>query len=412
MQPDDRRPVDVSVIIPTFNRSRLLAEALRGLARQSIGTDQFEVIVADDGSGDDTAAVVATFSDRLQLTYHHQEDQGFRVAAARNAGARLASGPILVFLDTGALVGPDYLAAHLRAHGDRTTPRVVIGYAYAYRPEDPTPGLGDTVRRLLPEKVLDVYRDDPSLHDIRHGAFLRCGFQPADLAIPWMLLWATNCSVRAEDYWAAGGFDEDFRRWGVEDMEIGFRLFRQGAEFVLSREAWVIEAPHDRDEEGNRAGNHHNIGLFLSKHPEPVAEIGWSLLTKDLYWPWEDDYQALLDWARKSVEIDVAADLHAESRRLLPGERIAVFGCGGEIPPSMPPVVAVDFDHQLLTRALRDGRHSGHHAIGVRTPLAAQSVDVVLITMRMAGIWQRWGLDVLAEARRVGREVRALGFGV
>ncbi len=412
MQSSGSRDVEISVIIPTYNRSGLLAEALRGLARQSIGADRFEVIVADDGSDDDTAAVAATFADRLRLIYHHQEDQGFRVAAARNAGARLASGPILVFLDTGALIGPRYLEAHLRAHGGGDTPRVVIGYAYAYRPEDPTPGLGEMVGRLVPEKVLDVYRDDPSLHDIRHGAFLRCGFQLGRLALPWMLLWATNCSVRAEDYWAVGGFDEDFRRWGVEDMEIGFRLFRHGAEFVLSRDAWVIEAPHERDEEGNTAGNHHNIGLFLSKHPEPVAEIGWSLLTKDLYWPWEDDYLALLEWTRKSIEIDVAAELHAASSQILPGERVAIFGCGAEIPPTMSSAVAFDFDNDLLTRALQSGKHTGHHAIGLRTGLPDQSVDVVLITMRMAGIWQRWGLDVVAEARRIGREVRALGFGV
>ncbi|MGI5152082.1 glycosyltransferase [Plantactinospora sp. CA-294935] len=409
---ESSRDVKVSVILPTYNRCELLAEALRGLARQSLPTEEFEVIVADDGSSDATAAVVKSFSDRLRLRYHFQEDHGFRVAAARNAGARLASAPILVFLDTGALVGPDYLREHLAAHGDGSARRAVIGYAYAYRPEDPTPGLAEMVGRLLPERVLTAYANDPSIFDIRHGAFLRCGFDPGRLVVPWILLWATNCSIRTEDYWAVGGFDEDFQRWGVEDMEIGLRLHRRGVEFVVSRSAWVIEAPHDRDWEGNRQGNHHNIGVLLGKHPEPVAEIGWSLITKDLYWPWEDDYQALLDWTARARDLDVTAELREAAAGLRPGERVAVFGSGGSVPAELSSAVLVDFDEELLRQALARGGRVGHHAIGVRTPLPEQSVDVVLMTSRLTGLWDRWNLDLVAEARRIGREIRAFGFGL
>jgi glycosyltransferase involved in cell wall biosynthesis len=409
---ESSRAARIAVVIPTYNRSALLAEALRGLARQSLPVDEFEVIVADDGSSDDTPAVVAAYSDRLRLKYHHQQDLGFRVAAARNAGARLATAPILTFLDTGALVGPDYLRHHLEAHGDGAEHRAVVGYAYAYRPEDPTAGLAEMVGRLLPERILDVYAGDPSFFDIRHGAFLRCGFEPGRLAVPWILMWATNCSIRTDDYWAIGGFDEDFQRWGVEDMEIGFRLFRHGVKLVASRAAWVIEAPHDRDWTGNLEGNHHNIGLLLSKHREPVAEIGWSLINKDLYWPWEDDYRALLDWTAAARELDVSKELQDAAGRLGPGERVAIFGCGGALPAGLPPATVFDFDADLLRQALSGGGgHAGHHAIGLRTPLPDQSVDVVLMTSRLAGVWDRWQLDLVAEARRIGREVRALGLG-
>jgi hypothetical protein len=318
-----------------------------------------------------------------------------------------------VFLDTGALVGPDYLREHLRAHGDGDTHRAVIGYAYAYRPEDPTPGLDQMVGRLLPERVVQAYAGDPSFFDIRHGTFLRCGFEPARLTVPWMLLWATNCSIRADDYWAIGGFDEDFQRWGVEDMEIGLRLFKHGVEFVVSRSAWVIEAPHDRDWESNLRGNHHNIGLLLDKHREPVAEIGWSLINRDLYWPWEDDHQALLDWTAKARDLDVSAELDEAVNRLRPGERVAVIGCGANLPRALRAAAVFDFDADALRQAVAGGGgHVGHHAIGIRTPLPDQSVDVVLLTSRLHGIWDRWNLDLVAESRRIGREVRALGYGL
>lgn len=401
----------ISVIIPTFNRCELLRELLRGLSRQQFPNHEFEVIVVDDGSTDDTAEIAKSFAETLRLEYHYQENLGFRVAAARNAGARLATAPLLIFLDTGTLIGPDLLRNHSEAHHADPEHHVVIGYAYAYRPEDPTPGLPEAVQRLRPEKVVDFYRDDPSFWDIRHGAFLECGFDVNARTVPWILLWATNCSVRADDFWAVGGFDEDFQRWGVEDMELGFRLHRHGIPFTVSRDAWVIEAPHDRDWDGNAIGNRRNMGQLLQKFPEPVIEIGWALIHKDLYWPWEDDYQQLGKWTAQVRALDVSQELREVSTIVGPADRIAVFGCGGEVPLTLPPAVLVDFDRELLDRALADGRHTGHHAIGLRTPLPDQSVDLVVLTSRLSGLWNRWGLELVAEARRVGREVRACGLG-
>ncbi|TDC44243.1 glycosyltransferase [Micromonospora sp. KC213] len=400
----------VSVVIPTYNRCALLAETLRGLARQNLPTDEFEVIVADDGSSDATPDVVKSFADRLRLKYHFQEDLGFRVSAARNAGVRLADAPLLVFLDTGALVGPDYLRHHLAAHADPATPRAVIGYAYAYRPEDPTPGLAAMVDRALPERVVDIYSGDPSFWDNRHGEFLACDFDPGRRVVPWMLFWATNCSVRTEDYWAVGGFDEDFQRWGVEDMELGFRLFQRNIPFTLSRSAWVIEGPHEREWESNMDSNHHNIEMLLNKHPEPVNEIGFALLTKDQYWSWENDYRALLDWAAEARDLDVAKELQEAVEGLQPGDRVAVLGCGPQVPAGLSSAVLFDFDRDLLERALANTAYTGHHALGLRTPLPDHSVDVVLITSRLRGMFDRWGLDLVREARRIGREVRAPGL--
>ncbi|WP_436741524.1 glycosyltransferase [Streptomyces radiopugnans] len=395
-----------SVIVPTFNRAALLVETLRGLARQNINRSEFEVIVVDDGSTDKTAKVVESFAQRLNIKYVFQEDKGFRVAAARNAGARLAAADILVFLDTGAMVGPDYLRHHLAAHGSSTEHRAVVGYAYAYRPEDPTAGLAQMCGRLLPERLLDVYAHDPSFWDIRHGAFLRCGWDLSRLAVPWILLWATNCSVRADDYWAVGGFDEDFQCWGVEDMEFGLRLFKHGVRFVVSHGGWAVEAPHERDWDGNAEGNRHNIGQLLAKHREPVTEIGWSLINSDLYWPWEDDYRALLKWTTEARGMNVEDEIASAVHDLGSGDRVAVFGCGSSVPGSLEQAKLFDFDATLLPRY----GGAACQAIGLRTPLPDHSVDVVVLTSRLTGLWGRWNLQILAEARRVGREVRAPGL--
>lgn len=395
-----------SVIIPTFNRAPLLAETLRGLARQHRDPDDFEVVVIDDGSTDATPEVVKSFEDRLHLSYAFQEDRGFRVAEARNRGARLATSDTLVFVDTGAVVGPDFLSAHLKALGDGGRPRAVVGYAYAYRPEDPTSGLAEMSGRVLPERLPEVYRHDPSFWDNRHGTFMRCDWDLQRLTVPWFLLWATNCSMRTDLYWAVNGFDEDFQRWGVEDMELGLRLFKHGVEFVVSHDAWAVETPHERDAENNTESNNHNIAQMHDKHPEPVVEIGWDLIRTDRYWHWEDDYRRVLQWTDEVRDRDVSDEIAAAVAGLGDTDQVAVIGCGGRVPESLKNAQLFDFDPDHA-RAHGD---AGRHAIGMRTRLPDRSVDVVVLTSRLSGLWERWNLQILAEARRIGLEVRAPGL--
>jgi glycosyltransferase involved in cell wall biosynthesis len=86
----------VSVIIPTYNRRDELRQTLEALAAQEFPAAEFEVIVADDGSSDDSAEVAASFDGPLRLKYVWQEDLGHRCAAARNFGARQAGRPRLL----------------------------------------------------------------------------------------------------------------------------------------------------------------------------------------------------------------------------------------------------------------------------------------------------------------------------
>jgi glycosyltransferase involved in cell wall biosynthesis len=90
----------VSVVIPTYNRSELVVQAIESVLAQTY-TD-FEIIVADDGSTDDTAARIQPYLDRI--IYAKQRNRG--VAAARNTGIRLAKGEFVCFLDSDDLWEP------------------------------------------------------------------------------------------------------------------------------------------------------------------------------------------------------------------------------------------------------------------------------------------------------------------
>jgi glycosyltransferase involved in cell wall biosynthesis len=394
------------VVVPTYNRHELLRLTLDSLVGQRLPPEEFEVIVSDDGSRDQTAALVDSYRSRLNLQYWFQEDQGYRAATARNAGARLAAGSVLLFLDSGVVAGPDLVRSHLDRHAAYPAGgRAVLGYTYGYRPEESPPaGLAEALRQESPEQVFGRYQDDPALQEFRHEEFAAVGFDLNRRAVPWLLFWTLNVSVNATDFRSVGGFDDDFRGWGVEDLELGYRLSRhRGVEFVGSRECWAFDMPHERDMSANLASNNRNVLQFLHKHPAPEVELCWALFVQDQMWPLEDAFRDVLDWTAKARDLTVVDEIGSGLRDLPEGARVAVFGCGRDVPARLPPCTLADFDRRLLADV--DERHDTLHAIGVRTPLPDQSVDLVLITSRLRGLWDRWGAHILHEAHRIGAAV-------
>ena len=101
---------EVSVIIPTRNRSKLLELSLRSVLWQR--SVDFETIVVDDGSTDDTPRMLRSLGDRIRV-FRHERSQG--VSAARNRGIAEARGEWVAFLDDDDLWAPDKLELQLQA---------------------------------------------------------------------------------------------------------------------------------------------------------------------------------------------------------------------------------------------------------------------------------------------------------
>ena len=117
----------ISVIVPTFNRAALLRASLESLARQSISPNEFEVVVVDDGSSDETASVCNTFSSRMDVRYFRIENSG--ISAAKNLGVLASAGSILLFFDDDDVAHRHLLFEHLRKHRQHREENVaVLGY--------------------------------------------------------------------------------------------------------------------------------------------------------------------------------------------------------------------------------------------------------------------------------------------
>lgn len=397
------RAARVSVVIPTYNRADLLRRTLDSLAEQNFAATDSEVVVSDDGSSDHTAEVVRSYRGLLRMRYHFQEDLGFRAAAARNAGARLATAPVLAFLDTGVLPNTNFLRETLYEHRAR---RAVMGYVHGFHGFTPAPTLDDPRVQLPVHAIHHQLAGDRRFRDSRHYVFSMADFDLSRLVVPWWICWTSNFSVRAQDFWLAGGFDEDFRSWGSEDVELAYRLHRHGVPFTLSRAAWSVELPHHRETAANHESSVHNTELMFRKHPEPMMELCSFLTSYAHDIEAETVCGALLDWRRRSAGRQVTAELAAAVGT--PPGRVAVFGSGGAVPASWATdgcaYTLLDFDGDLLA-GLR-GPFTTRQAIGLRSGLPDSDADVVVLTSRLAGLWPQWNGPLLAEAHRVGREVR------
>jgi hypothetical protein len=258
---------------------------------------------------------------------------------------------------------------------------------------------------MSPEEVIDLYGpEEPLFVDCRHEYFVKFAHLVPPELEPWYLYWTGNCAVPADRFREVGGFDEEFQSYGAEDVDLGFRLSRLGMPFALSREAWSVDTPHERDVDEGVVTSKSNVLVMLRKYETPVLELSWATCTRDWLWRLGLEHQALAHWVGAAPAADVSAEV-ADLLSVVPRDAtIAVFGCGSPAPDR--PGFYFDFDRTVVEAIGEGPGRSGRQAIGIRTNLADSAVDVVVVTTRLHGLWETWGADIMAEAHRIGATVR------
>jgi len=210
----------ISVIVTTYNRPDALRRVLEGLAQQHVAPD--EVIVADDGSGPETRRLVETQSHRVdyRLDYVWQPDQGFRLAAIRNAAIGRAQGDYIVCLDGDCLPGRYFIADHRHL----AEPGCFFQGGRVLVSERRSPDFSYRRSRSFSGLMKDLIRGD--LGNAHH--LLRLPLWPARRSRRLSGIRSCNMGFWRSDLYAVNGFNEDFVGWGREDSELAVRLFRYG----------------------------------------------------------------------------------------------------------------------------------------------------------------------------------------
>jgi glycosyltransferase involved in cell wall biosynthesis len=255
---------NVSIIIPTYNRCELLSYTLTSIVAQQINKSLIEVIVVDDGSDDNTKQVVECFKEALDIHYLYQEDLGFRVASARNMGLQCACGDIVIFVDSGIVLSTGCIEAHLNAHASENN-AAVIGYIYCLQVHDHKLDIFSDFRQSEPDRLID--RLGMEYGDVREKVYKECDSNLSRLPAPWVLFWTGNVSARTSKIKEVGMFDANFdMHWGMEDVDLGYRLYKHNTKFILSRDARSFHYPHPSDKKKKLKDEEHNKTYFDNKH--------------------------------------------------------------------------------------------------------------------------------------------------
>lgn len=207
-----------TVVIATYNRSRLLKRVLRSLNEQDLPRDRFEVIVVDDGSTDDTQQALDDFKPNFKLVRLKQSNQG--PGAARNLAIRAAANEIIVSLDDDVVPDGRLLQIHLEAHQKEEKLAATGIMALP---------VGSRLSGWLEWEARSLQK--------QYNAMIRRTWRPTPRQF-----YTANASFRRSDALASGLFDPTFRR--AEDVEFAYRLSDIGVNFDFLPDAVVFHEPN------------------------------------------------------------------------------------------------------------------------------------------------------------------------
>lgn len=239
-----------AVIVTTYNRPDALAAVFAGYFAQS--DSDFELLVADDGSTNETRLLIEENAARAPFPLHHvwQEDRGFRPGAARNRAVAHTQAEYLIFVDGDCIPARDFVRRHKSLaeknyflSGNRVllsesfTRRALAGQLPLHR--------WRATRWLQAWMARDVNRLLPLL-TLRDTPFRKRWPQQ------WQGVKTCNLSLWRADFMRVNGFDESYSGWGLEDSDLAIRLIHAGVHHKSARFAtpvfhlWHRESDRDR----------------------------------------------------------------------------------------------------------------------------------------------------------------------
>lgn len=201
----------ISVVVPVYNAKKTLALCLESIINQSY--KNFEIIVIDDASKDDSIEIAKRFKCRI---VRHKKNLG--PSATRNDGAKNAKGAIILFLDSDIALKKDALELIIKDFKNKKDVACILG-VYGKRP-------------LIRDSIFEEYR----VLQEHHWKVSSAGYIDS--------ITSSICAIKKDAFFRAGGFDEKYRGADVEDTEFGHRISNRYGIFMDKR----VQGYHDSDD--------------------------------------------------------------------------------------------------------------------------------------------------------------------
>lgn len=357
------RPL-ISILLCSYNRETKVRKFFESLLGQTIERQDFEVICVNDGSYDATGEIMKEYLKVFRGKYiEHPKNLG--LSAARNSALREAKGKLVLFINDDTYLEPHALDQHVLSHCERGFGSFAV--------------LGDIPfhKDIENRAISKAFTDHNLLFPVRgYSESIFYGFDhfvTGNLSVPLDL-------IRELDE----GFDESFKKYGCEDIEFGYRLWRIGLRVTLNLGAKVS---HDHlmtvdDYISRELSNNANLVQFVAKHPELVSQyLGVGRMTELVLLEWAEYIDSQRDvvadavsYVRSVQEIDVSAvdpkfslDLVAnigENLAIIRDyyKKLAIIGAFGDFLDIREKIVVSDFgipnarSFNFVVRAVGDDR--------------------------------------------------------
>ena len=233
----------ISIVIPTKGRIETLRKSLDRLKQQTLPADRYEIIVVDNAPDYSAENVVKDISARTPVSIRYFRGPDAGVCPSRNIGVLAARAEIILMIGNDIIAEDTFLYQHLKSH------EIFPSNNFAVL------GLTKLYPDVLQSPFMKTWGDMPYA-EIEGKTEIPC----------WFFI-TNNISFKKSFFVRCGMFSEDFRRVGFEDIELGFRLYKNGLRIVYNSDA---VAYHDHlysvEEACHQQINHgYNFGILITK---------------------------------------------------------------------------------------------------------------------------------------------------
>lgn len=206
----------ISVVMATYNRAETIRTTLDHLCNQTLDANEYEVIVIDDGSPDNTIEVLKEYETKVNFKFSWYTHQNSGPGYTQNVGIRHAISPVVLLIADDIFLQPAALKEHLKIHVEH--------------PEENVATLGQVMQSSKVQDSVFMKTWDPfKFQDLK-------GIRE----LPYYMFWACNISVKKDFMLEHGMFREQMGRAGAaahEDVELGCRLHKQGLRIMYAEKA-------------------------------------------------------------------------------------------------------------------------------------------------------------------------------
>ena len=248
--------MDISVIIGSYNQDERLNRVLDGYAKQKTALD-FEVIIVDSLSTDGTEKMVKSFTTNIFSLSFIQRENPSGKAEARNFGVAASKSEIVIITDADMIPDEGFIEAHYEAHRKALKPCCFEGLAYNLQTYDWPP---QSVQGL-PAQVAKKYKNGDCLD--------------------WYYFLTGNISFPKSYFNLEKGFSLDFKNYGWEDLELGYRFKKRGVPlyYLTSAINYHYHIITKEEQVDRKFYMGQSAQIFIKKHPELKLFLGFNPLS-------------------------------------------------------------------------------------------------------------------------------------